>query len=341
MSFQAPLNQPDFSKLETTLINSKTNVENPALYQTILQLIRAIQQMQSLFVSGLADAGSGSGVVGKDGIPGINGIDGTDGEDGFFTFGAPGPKGSTGPAGSTGIAIPGADGIDGIDGIDGLSIVGPAGSPGSAGAAGPTGSVGPQGLEGLDGLDGMDGLSIVGPTGPQGIPGISGPIGPMGFDGYDGNDGYDGFSIVGPPGPSGGGSNTGTATLDFGAFPGASDASIAVTGQAAIVAGSIVQAWLRPEDTADHKADEHMVETMQVFAGNIVAGTGFTIYGFNYSQMNEPVVPALFSETTIVQATASTIVSKLAQFGGQGQLNLGGGKGTRIYGTWKVAWRWS
>ena len=81
---------------------------------------------------------------------------------------------------------------------------------------------------------------------------------------------------------------SGTTTIDFGAFPGTSDTSVAVTGQAGIVAGSLVEAWIRPVATADHSADEHMVETLKVFAGNIVAATGFTIYGFNTSQLNEP-----------------------------------------------------
>jgi hypothetical protein len=72
---------------------------------------------------------------------------------------------------------------------------------------------------------------------------------------------------------------TGTATLDFGAFPGATDASVAVTGQAGIVAGSLVEAWIRPAVTADHSVDEHRVEEMQVMADTIVAGTGFTIFG--------------------------------------------------------------
>ncbi len=72
---------------------------------------------------------------------------------------------------------------------------------------------------------------------------------------------------------------TGTALLDFGAFPGASDAAVVVTGQTGIVSGSYVEAWLRPEATADHSADEHWVEAIKVVAGNIVAGTGFTIYG--------------------------------------------------------------
>lgn len=71
----------------------------------------------------------------------------------------------------------------------------------------------------------------------------------------------------------------GTAILNFGALPGASDASVAVTGQAAIVAGSLVEAWIRPIDTAEHNADEHVVDPPAVVAGNIIAGTGFTIYG--------------------------------------------------------------
>jgi hypothetical protein len=81
---------------------------------------------------------------------------------------------------------------------------------------------------------------------------------------------------------AGGGSGTvvtsGTATLDFGAFPGASETSIAITGQTGILAGSQVRAYITPAATADHSADEHRLEALEVFAGNIVAGTGFTIY---------------------------------------------------------------
>lgn len=124
---------------------------------------------------------------------------------------------------------------------------------------------------------------------------------------------------------------TGTAILDFGAFPGASDASVAVTGQAGIVAGSLVEAWIRPVDTADHLADEHMVETIKVFAANIVAGTGFTIYGFNTSQLNEDLERQGGNRTVglaIVGAAAPQVPSR-------------GGIGTRIYGTWTIAWVWN
>lgn len=72
---------------------------------------------------------------------------------------------------------------------------------------------------------------------------------------------------------------SGTATLDFGAFPGATDASVAVTSQSNIGAASLVEAWVLPATTADHSADEHWVEGLRVFAGSVVAATGFTIFG--------------------------------------------------------------
>jgi hypothetical protein len=71
---------------------------------------------------------------------------------------------------------------------------------------------------------------------------------------------------------------TGTATIDFGAFPGKTDTSVTVTGQTGILNTSLVEAWIFPSATADHSADEHWVEDIVIVAGNIVAGTGFTIY---------------------------------------------------------------
>lgn len=129
---------------------------------------------------------------------------------------------------------------------------------------------------------------------------------------------------------------SGTATLNFGAFPGASDASVAVTGQAGIVSGSLVEAWLRPEATADHSADEHMAETLKVLAGNIVAGTGFTIYGLNTSQLNEPLAPPGAGRRHVAHTTVGN------NFKGPGDQNPSvGGKGTRIYGQWTCAWVWN
>lgn len=119
---------------------------------------------------------------------------------------------------------------------------------------------------------------------------------------------------------------SGTTTIDFGAFPGKSDASVVITGQAGIVAGSLVEAWIRPVDSADHLADEHKVESFRVVAADIVAGTGFTIYGYNTSQINEPVDAG--SNAGAGQQNVQTMRER-------------GGRGTRIYGLWNVAWVWN
>lgn len=126
---------------------------------------------------------------------------------------------------------------------------------------------------------------------------------------------------------------TGTTELDFGAFPGASDASVTVTGQAGIIAGSLVEAWIRPVDTVDHLAEEHMLETFKVFAHTIVPGTGFTISGFNTSEISEPL------EKTKGLTTVVTGFSGSPQ--NEAGWNKVGGIGTRIYGKWAVAWVWN
>ena len=71
----------------------------------------------------------------------------------------------------------------------------------------------------------------------------------------------------------------GVTTIDFGALPGITDTSVAVIGQADILAGSLVKAWIRPVDTVDHTADEHIIDAPFIVAADIIPGTGFTIYG--------------------------------------------------------------
>lgn len=73
----------------------------------------------------------------------------------------------------------------------------------------------------------------------------------------------------------------GSTTVNFGAFPGSTDVSVAITGQTNILTGSLVEAWIFPITTADHSADEHVIEPLDVYAGNVIAGTGFTIYAIN------------------------------------------------------------
>jgi len=70
----------------------------------------------------------------------------------------------------------------------------------------------------------------------------------------------------------------GQTTVDFGTYPGANDTSVAVTGQTGILSTSLVEAWLALVATSDHTIGEHLQDGPIVFAGAIVAGTGFTIY---------------------------------------------------------------
>lgn len=71
---------------------------------------------------------------------------------------------------------------------------------------------------------------------------------------------------------------TGTAVLDFGVTP-ADEASIVVTGQASIGAGSPVEAFFMQEATADNGVDEHAeaAALCPLVVSDVVAGTGFTI----------------------------------------------------------------
>jgi len=152
----------------------------------------------------------------------------------------------------------------------------------------------------------------------------------------DGTSIDDAIATAMPPGAG----SVGTATLDFGAFPGKSDASVNVIGQPGILGTSVVQAWLRPEATADHTADEHRLETIRVEVGDIVPGVGFTIYGMNSSQMNEPVVGARTPTGVLLPAVAMPAGPRVSS-GPTLPSRYGGGTGTRIYGQWSVQWRWS
>lgn len=125
----------------------------------------------------------------------------------------------------------------------------------------------------------------------------------------------------------------GTTTVDFGAFPGKSDASVAVpeTGVSDHPT-SLAEAWLVPVDTADHSADEHLAETIAVRAGPCVAGVGFTVYAWNTSEIHEPLEPMRGQTSTIAGSATDIAVA---------QMPRRGGRGTRIYGLWTVAWCWN
>lgn len=67
-----------------------------------------------------------------------------------------------------------------------------------------------------------------------------------------------------------------TAIVDFGSFPGSTHATVVVTGETNIVSGSKVEVWIDNLASADHTADEHLLENLRVGHSTIVAGTGFT-----------------------------------------------------------------
>jgi hypothetical protein len=76
-------------------------------------------------------------------------------------------------------------------------------------------------------------------------------------------------------------SATGTAIIDFGAFPGSYEAAVNVTGQAAILATSKASAYVMGDDTTGyHSAEDH--RWLQAFVtlscGTPTAASGFTIY---------------------------------------------------------------
>ena len=75
---------------------------------------------------------------------------------------------------------------------------------------------------------------------------------------------------------------TGTAIIDFGAHPGSNEASVTVTGQSAITAGSKAESWVMGDDsTSYHTASDHkyLPQLASFVCGTPSAGTGFTIYG--------------------------------------------------------------
>lgn len=103
-----------------------------------------------------------------------------------------------------------------------------------------------------------------------------GNIGPTGPQGY-GATGIQG--VTGPTGPQGPGTHTGSATINFGAAPGTNTVSVTVTGQAAIISGSMVTAAFMAEASTDHTVYEHTLigKWVSLSCGNIVAATGFDI----------------------------------------------------------------
>jgi hypothetical protein len=103
---------------------------------------------------------------------------------------------------------------------------------------------------------------LVGPTGSVG------PIGPTG--------------AVGPVGPQGSFLVTGQSIIDFGSPPGTNVVTTTITGQTGILSTSNVNAFMMADTTVTgaygHNAEEHKIVPIKLSCGNIMVGTGFTIY---------------------------------------------------------------
>lgn len=84
-------------------------------------------------------------------------------------------------------------------------------------------------------------------------------------------------------GGGGGGStiNSGSAVLDFGATPGTNYVTLDITGQTTIAGTSKIKVYKNIQSTATHNVEEHQIVPLELTAGNIVAGTGFTIYALS------------------------------------------------------------
>lgn len=78
----------------------------------------------------------------------------------------------------------------------------------------------------------------------------------------------------------------GTATLNFGVFPGSSVTSVDVAA-AGVIATSAVEAWIRPVASADHTAEDHMVMPMRV-VGSYLSDGNIRIMGFNANDVMPP-----------------------------------------------------
>jgi hypothetical protein len=82
----------------------------------------------------------------------------------------------------------------------------------------------------------------------------------------------------------------GTATIDFGAFPGTNEASVVVGSQATISATSKVEAYIMGDDTtADHTASDHryLASLVGLTCGTPSAGVGFTIYAYGPNKLSK------------------------------------------------------
>jgi hypothetical protein len=131
-----------------------------------------------------------------------------------------------------------------------------------------------------------------------------------------------------------GGINKGEGVVDFGDWPGSTEAKLVVTGQTSISSTSIVQAWLMPKPTMTdtHSIDDQRLEPIKVIACDIVPGVGFTIY----ASIDQPLA---YPKPRDSRRTGT------GQDLGPGQqkpsnLNSKAGKAATLFDRYSVGWFW-
>lgn len=96
----------------------------------------------------------------------------------------------------------------------------------------------------------------------------------------------------------------GTATLDFGAFPGSDVVSVDVN-TVGVISTSAIEAWIRPVATSDHTDTDHVAANIRIVA-QFLSNDNIRIFGVN----NNDVVPPYEPISIRVVGTGSRIKNK-------------------------------
>lgn len=118
---------------------------------------------------------------------------------------------------------------------------------------------------------------------------------------------------------------TGTATLDFGAFPG-SNVAYKDVATAGVVSTSLIEAWIRPELSADHSDADHVVAPMKV-VGVFLSTGNIRIYGINTNDVIPPLEPQRLDRPPLTAAARPEQV-------------LARQKAPMFVGVFNVNWAW-
>jgi hypothetical protein len=119
----------------------------------------------------------------------------------------------------------------------------------------------------------------------------------------------------------------GTATLDFGVFPGSSVTSVDVAATG-VVSTSAVEAWIRPVASADHTVEDHIIAPMRV-VGQYLSDNNIRIYGINAND----VLPPLELMSIPIQAIESVSAVRVEKFERQNP--------PMLVGQYNVWWVWN